>query len=387
MTAALALVVGGYAAFVAGLAWRTARAPDPPPDVPDADLPTVAVVVAARDEEACIGRCLDALLAQDYPPGRLQVVVADDHSVDRTAEVVRRYAARAARPLALVAAGDGGGPEPDALPVRYVRVPDPEGALRGKAHALHTAIAATAAEVVLVTDADCAPEPTWARALAARFRDPSVGIACGMARIAPRPGRPFDRAQALDWTFLLAAVSALAEAGAPATGMGNNMAVRRAAYDAVGGYPALPFSVTEDFTLVRAVADRTDWRVRFPLDARAVVWTLPAESVAHAYGQRRRWARGGLDGDPFVLPAYAGLFAVHALPLAGLLVAPAAALGALAVKVAADGALLAAALRRVGGRLRWADVAAFEAFLTAYLVTLPAALALRPRVRWKGRRH
>jgi cellulose synthase/poly-beta-1,6-N-acetylglucosamine synthase-like glycosyltransferase len=388
MTAALALAVGGYCAFVAGLAWRTARAPGAPRSTDDAGLPTVTVVVAARDEEACLGRCLDALLAQDYPASRIEVVVADDHSVDRTAEVVRRYA-EAARQGALVAAGDVDDAEPDRPVVRYVRVPDPEGPLRGKAHALHTAIAATTAEVVLVTDADCAPEPTWARALAGRFADPGVGIVCGMARIAPRPGRPFDRVQALDWTFLLASVSALAEAGAPATGMGNNMAVRRAAYDAVGGYPALPFSLTEDFTLVRAVADRTAWRVRFPLDARATVWTLPANGPGHAYRQRRRWARGGLGGGAAVLAAYAALFTVHVLPLAALVAAPAAgtAAAALGAKAAADGALLAAALRRVGGRLRLADLVAFEAFLFAYLVTLPAALALAPRVRWKGRRH
>lgn len=382
MTSALAVVVGGYAAFVLALAWRTARTAAPAPAVADADLPTVAVVVAARDEEATLPRCLDALDAQDYPPGRLQIVVADDHSTDRTAAVVRQRAARPALALA------GAEPEPPSEPrVTYLRVPDPDGRLRGKAQALHVAIGATDAEVVLITDADCAPEPTWARALAERFADPDVGLVCGIARIEARPDRPLDRVQALDWTFMLGAVSALAEAGAPATGMGNNMALRRAAYDATGGYPALPFSLTEDFTLVRAVAERTRWRVRFPLDARAGVWTLPADSFAEAYDQRRRWARGGLDGDPWVLPVYIGLFAAHALPLVALAVAPGPALAALAVKVGAHAGLLGAVLGRLGRRPRLADLLRFEAFISGYLVTLPAVLALRPRIRWKGRQH
>ena len=141
-------------------------------------------------------------------------------------------------------------------------MPASAGALHGKANALHAAIETTTAEIVLVTDADCAAPPLWARATAAPFADAAVGLVCGLARLDPRPGRPFDRVQALDWTLLMGAVSALAEAGVPATGMGNNMAVRRTVYDAVGGYPALPFSVTEDFTLVRAVAERTDARVR-----------------------------------------------------------------------------------------------------------------------------
>ena len=369
MTLALGLVFGGYAAAMLAVAVRVSRPRPVAAFARDEDLPTVAVVVAARDEEARIGRCVDALLAQDYPADRLTVVVADDHSADGTAGVVRQRAA-----------ASGGR-------VRYLRVPDPEGHLRGKAQALHAAITAADADVVLVTDADCAPVPSWARAMTDAFADDAVGIVCGLARIRPRPGHPFDRVQALDWRLLLGVVSAAAEAGAPATGMGNNMGVRRAAYDAVGGYPALPFSVTEDFTLVRAIADQTDWRVRFPLDARSVVWTLPADGVAETYGQRRRWARGGLDGDPWVVPLYGLLWGVHALLAAGLVLAPAAGLAALAAKALADGAVLRAVGRRVGAGVGAAALLGMELFATAYLVTLPFVLVARPRIGWKGRRH
>ena len=369
MTLALGLVFAGYAAVMLAAALRTARPRPVAAPADDRDLPTVTVVVAARDEEACIGRCLDALLAQDYPADRLAVVVADDHSTDRTAEVVRQRAAE--RPGR----------------VRYLRVPEPQGHLRGKAQALHAAIESAGAEVVLVTDADCAPVPTWARAMAGAFADDAVGIVCGLARIRPRPGRFFDRVQALDWRLLLGTVSAAAEAGVPATGMGNNMGVRHAAYDAVGGYPALPFSITEDFTLVRAIADQTDWRVRFPLDARSVVWTLPADGVAATYDQRRRWARGGLDGDPWVIPLYGLLFAVHALLVAGLVLAPAAGLAALATKALADGAVLWATGRRVGAGVHVGALVGLELFATAYLVTLPFVLLARPGIGWKGRHH
>lgn len=383
MTLALAVVMGGYVAFVGALAWRASRVSEAAPSVPEADLPTVAVIVAARDEEDVIERCLDALVEQSYPPERLEILVADDHSADRTAVLVRAYADR----RALVLAGDEEEDEGPSRPrVRCIRVPDPSGDLRGKANALHAAIEATEADVLLVTDADCAPAPTWVRATAAHFADPEVGIVCGLARI-EADARLLDRVQALDWTFLLGAVSTLAEAGTPATGMGNNMGIRREAYEAVGGYPALPFSVTEDFTLVRAIAERTPWSVRFPISPASVVWTLPASSVIATYDQRRRWARGGLTGDPWVLPVYAVLFAAHALPLVGLLVSPLAAATWLVAKIGVDGLFLRAILRRVGGALRWSDLPAFEAFLFGYLTTLPAVLLLRPSVSWKGRRH
>ena len=366
MTLALALVFGSYLAMMVGLALTIARQRTRSFE-PGAARPSVAVVVAARDEEGCIERCLSALLAQDYG-GPLEVIVADDHSTDGTARVVQRVAARDGR-------------------VRYLAVPDPTDHVVGKAQALHVAIEAADADVVLITDADCAPVASWVRTMAGGFADPSVGILCGLARIAPRPGRWFDRVQALDWRLLLGVVSAAAELGAPATGMGNNMGVRRQAYQAVGGYPALPFSLTEDFTLVRAIADETDWRVRFPIDAASVVWTMPADGPAAAYDQRRRWARGGLGGDPWVIPTYGLLFGVHALLVAGLVWAPLAGLAALAAKALGDAAVLTAVGRRVGGETSPSALLGLEAFMVGYLVTLPFMLALRPQVDWKGRAH
>ena len=122
--------------------------------------------------------------------------------------------------------------------------------------------------------------------------------------------------------------------------MGNNMAIRRAAYDAIGGYPTLPFSITEDFTLVRAIAERTtDCRVRFPLGR-----PLRSSGRCPPTARRRPTASGGggraagSAADPWVIPLYGLLFGVHALLVAGLLVAPGRALGALAVKTLADGA-------------------------------------------------
>ena len=52
------------------------------------DLPLVSAIVAMRDEEAFVGKCLDSLAAQDYPSARLEVLVVDGRSTDRSREVV-----------------------------------------------------------------------------------------------------------------------------------------------------------------------------------------------------------------------------------------------------------------------------------------------------------
>jgi glycosyltransferase involved in cell wall biosynthesis len=56
--------------------------------------PVVSLIVAARNEEGFIGRCLDSIVATTYPRDRLEVLVVDGMSEDRTREIVEDYAAR-----------------------------------------------------------------------------------------------------------------------------------------------------------------------------------------------------------------------------------------------------------------------------------------------------
>jgi hopene-associated glycosyltransferase HpnB len=58
---------------------------------PPSQRPRVAIVIPARDEADCIGRCLESLFGQDYD-GPFRVVVVDDNSSDGTAAVARRTA-------------------------------------------------------------------------------------------------------------------------------------------------------------------------------------------------------------------------------------------------------------------------------------------------------
>ena len=58
------------------------------------ELPLVSIVIPCRNEEVFIGRCLDSILANDYPTDRLEVLVIDGLSTDRTREIVARYVER-----------------------------------------------------------------------------------------------------------------------------------------------------------------------------------------------------------------------------------------------------------------------------------------------------
>src|SRR5690348_12461782 len=62
-------------------------------DVDTSEWPSVAVLVAAHNEEQVIGHSIQALLNVDYPQEKLEIVVVNDRSKDRTAEIVDEFAA------------------------------------------------------------------------------------------------------------------------------------------------------------------------------------------------------------------------------------------------------------------------------------------------------
>ncbi len=104
--------------------------------LPDCRLPSLAVVMAARNEERAITRTLTSLLDQEYPD--LKVVMVDDRSQDST------------RALALaVKAEHPNGKRLTILPNDHL----PEDWL-GKVHALHVGTLTTTSDLVLLTDAD-----------------------------------------------------------------------------------------------------------------------------------------------------------------------------------------------------------------------------------------
>ena len=101
---------------------------------PPADAPLISVVVAAKDEEACIEQCVRTMLTQDYP--NFELLVCNDRSDDQTGPIVDRIAAEDSR-------------------VRLINITDlPEG-WYGKPNAMQTGIKQARGDYICMIDADC----------------------------------------------------------------------------------------------------------------------------------------------------------------------------------------------------------------------------------------
>jgi GT2 family glycosyltransferase len=117
--------------------------------------PTVTVIIPARDATGTLGAQLDALASQSYPES-FEVIVADNGSVDGTADLVREHADRAAR--AGRSARVGGGPR--------FRVVEASGRT-GQAYARNLGAEVAEGELLAFCDADDVVASTWLDALVA----------------------------------------------------------------------------------------------------------------------------------------------------------------------------------------------------------------------------
>ena len=364
----LLISLGAWLLMLVVFAWRLGRlcgAGVPPVPLP-VPLPQVSILVAARNEEAALPRCLAALRTLQYPPEKIEILVGDDASTDAT-----RAVAEAAMQ------GYGGR-------FQVLTISQNVGRARGKSNVLaHLAQVATS-DYFFITDADIAVPPTWLSGLLAHAA-PGVGTVTGITLV--EGPRLLDRLQGLDWLFSLGLVQVAIEAGHAVTAMGNNMLVTRAAYFATGGYEVLSFSITEDYALFRAVLHAGfGFRHVFGPEVRAT--SLPIRGWRALLQQRRRWLRG-VEALPWRLKLGVLVFgSVWVLLLALALVAgPVVALLAWTFKTLTEGVFAAVCFRRAGLRSPWFLLPAFELYSLLMAVSLPLSRVLVRGVEWKGRKY
>ncbi|MBY0374909.1 MAG: glycosyltransferase family 2 protein [Bryobacteraceae bacterium] len=167
--ALLAYILVGYPLLLGALARRRGR-----PTLREPREDSVSAIVAVHNGEQFLEAKLRSLLALDYPPGRLEIIVVSDGSTDRTAAIAAAYAPQGVRCLEL-----------------------PRG---GKCAALNAGIAQATGDILLLTDVRQEVAPDSLRYLTACYADPAVGVVSGHLLI--RRGERADQENiGLYWRF------------------------------------------------------------------------------------------------------------------------------------------------------------------------------------------
>ena len=263
-------LIGFYAVLtVAGYVYsREARrrraAPSP------REWPGVSILVPAHNEEIVMAGTLESLLHLDYPQDRMEIIVIDDSSTDRTRRVIEHMMATDRR-------------------LKLVGIPPGLGG-QGKSHALNQALRHAGYDFVAVYDADNAPEPQSLRMLVAELvADTRLAAAVGKVRTMNRGTNFLTRCVNIEfisfqWIIQAGRWRLLRLASLP----GTNYVIRRDALERVGGWD--PSAIADDAELTVRLTQE-GYHIKFV--PYAVTWEPEPQHWGVWLRQRLRWARGG----------------------------------------------------------------------------------------------
>jgi cellulose synthase/poly-beta-1,6-N-acetylglucosamine synthase-like glycosyltransferase len=170
----LALLAWHFLGFPLLMAGMRRRAK---PLVPMEQLPRVSVILPVYNEERNLASRVENLLAQDYPPDQLDIVIVESGSTDNTASVARELAAR--------------------IPNLKVVT---QGTRLGKASAVAAGKTVAQGSIIVVSDANTTFNPSTLSNLITPFGDPKIGGVGG--RFVPRhAGDPKAAGSDLYWSI------------------------------------------------------------------------------------------------------------------------------------------------------------------------------------------
>ncbi|PLR96050.1 glycosyltransferase family 2 protein [Bacillus sp. T33-2] len=246
--------------------------------------PTVSVLIPAHNEEVVIEETIKALVKLNYPKEKLDIIIINDNSSDRTGEIAESYA--------------------EQYPFLKVVHTKPPHAGKGKSGALNQGLINSTGEVIVVYDADNTPEPDAVYYLVLGLEnDHKAGAMVGKFRVANARKNMLTRFINIETiTFQWLAQGGRWHWFKLATIPGTNFAIRRAILEQLGGWDEK--ALAEDTELSFRVYNLGYYIRFFPA---AITWEQEPETWKVWWKQRTRWARG----NQYVITKY--LFNLHKL--------------------------------------------------------------------------
>ncbi len=235
--------------------------------------PLVTILIAARNEEFRISKCLDCLMTQDYPAEYLQIIIVNDRSEDKTAEILNRFAVAWPGRLTLLTVSQS---SPGLSPKKF---------------ALRLGMEKATGEIIVTTDADCIMSKSWVSTLVAEFEE-KTGLVLGMTSYYPMGSKNIAwGTQALEFISYGVVAAGLVGLRFPVHGNANNIAYRRRAYEEASGFSTHGNIVSgDDDFLIQSIHKLGRWDIRYCVQKESQVRTEPPLSWGQFWEQRKRWA-------------------------------------------------------------------------------------------------
>ena len=243
------------------------------------NLPLLTIIIAARNEENNIGKCIQSIIDQTYPSDKFELIVTDDHSADNTVSVIESFQKENIRVLHLE----------DFVFGQKIN--------SYKKKSIDTALQFAKGELIITTDADCVAPPQWLETIAHFYKQKSpvfVALPVNFNNASEEDSffkKLFKIFQSLDFMTLQGITGASVFKKVHAMCNGANLAYKKEAFFNVGGFEGIDqLASGDDMLLMQKIQKQYPNEIAFLKSKEVIVTTKPAETLRDFMNQRIRWA-------------------------------------------------------------------------------------------------
>jgi cellulose synthase/poly-beta-1,6-N-acetylglucosamine synthase-like glycosyltransferase len=230
----------------------------------------VSIIIPARNEEHHIGYVLKDVLSQYYPDDLMEVIVVDDHSTDRTAEIIQSFKGVRYMDLSLYTGNE--------ILNSY------------KKKAIETAIKHSTGELIVTTDADCRMNRYWLLSIVSYYEKTNSKLIAAPVDFT-NDGSWFQTFQSIDFMSMQGITGAVASTHSATMCNGANLAYTRQAFDTVNGFKGIDdIASGDDMLLMYKIEQRFPRKTNYIKCKEAIAKTEPMDKPASFINQRIRWA-------------------------------------------------------------------------------------------------
>lgn len=234
---------------------------------------SISIIIPARNEEHNIVKCLNAVLAQDYPKELFEVIVVDDHSTDRTYQVVTGF-------------------ETD-IHLRCIKLSEhvaSKDVTSYKKLALSTGISQANGDLIVTTDADTFMQKDWLKSIAALYEEKQPVMIVGPVCFTNN-NKIVEVFQSLDFISMQGVTVATLKLRMGNMCNGANLAFSKKAFNNVKGYEGIDHIASgDDYLLMTKMRKYYPDGIKYLNTDKAIVSTPPQPDWSSFFQQRIRWA-------------------------------------------------------------------------------------------------
>ena len=229
----------------------------------------VSIIIAARNEEHLIGKTIEDILAQDYNKSLLEVIVIDDHSTDKTSDIIKSYAQNG---------------------VKLITLNEANAINSYKKKAIQTAIGEATGTLIITTDADCRMNKNWLKTIVNCYEVNGYKMISSPVAYFEEKSF-FEKLQTLEFSYLIGLGASTIGNNNPSTCNGANLAYEKEAFFEVAGFTGIDdLASGDDELLLHKMAAIYDKKIGFLKNIDAVVYTHAKPTLSEFISQRKRWA-------------------------------------------------------------------------------------------------